>query len=410
MPGPDRERIPPAVAVGGTFALVGLAIASFFPFFSLYLSDRGLTPSDIGVVLAVMAMGRIATNPVWGSLADSRLGRRRVVQFGLLGESVATLILSMTGHGTARVIAPALLMACFGGQMGPNVDAFALAHLGEQGMSRYGRIRAVESLAYAVGCISFGLFLQAMGVSWLQVLHAGALLAALAWSRTLVADRPERRAPHGRLGTVGEVFRAAPRFWGYLAGTLLLWTGFNSAWSFLALRIESRGGGPLVIGVGAAAGGLVEVGVMLMTARLIPRAGLRTVYLIGAFVYAAAFLSWGLVTSALVVSMLTMLEGFGFALLYTSSVLIVGTLVPKHLYSTGQSLSSTVGFGLGPMVGGALGGWVFQALGPTTLYVSASILAACGGVIVWASMSGEAFRRPPVERPVTIPPGQAGLP
>jgi PPP family 3-phenylpropionic acid transporter len=406
------ERIAPSIALGGAFALIGLAIASFFPFFSLFLSDRGLSPSDIGVVLAFMAVGRIATNPVWGSLADTRLGRRRVVQIGLAGEAAACLALSVLGHGVTSVIAPAMLMACFGGQIGPNVDAFALAHLGDERMARYGRIRAVESFAYAVGCISFGLILQAVGVTWLQVVHAGALLAALAWMQSLAPDRPERQERRGRLGTVGEVFRTAPRFWGYLAGTLALWTGFNGAWNFLALRIESRGGGPLIIGMGTAAGGLVEVAVLLVSARLHRRLGLRTVYLMGALVYATAFLAWGLVTSAVVVSMLTVLEGLGFALLYTSSVLIVGTLLPKELYSTGQSLSSTVAFGLGPIVGGALGGWAFQALGPTTLYVSASILAACGGVIVWASLSGSVLARP-AESPqgaVVIPPGESGMP
>ena len=42
-------------------------------------------------VVAVMAIGRIGANPVWGSLADARLGRRRVVRLGLGGAVVAGL-------------------------------------------------------------------------------------------------------------------------------------------------------------------------------------------------------------------------------------------------------------------------------------------------------------------------------
>jgi hypothetical protein len=61
----DRDRL----ALTGMFVLFGLVIASFFPFFALFLDERGLDPSEIGVVIAAMAVARIATNPMWGSLA-----------------------------------------------------------------------------------------------------------------------------------------------------------------------------------------------------------------------------------------------------------------------------------------------------------------------------------------------------
>jgi MFS transporter, PPP family, 3-phenylpropionic acid transporter len=418
---PPVRRVAPNVALAGTFVLFGLVIASFFPFFALFLSERGLSPSQIGVVVAVMAIARIGANPVWGSLADARLGRRKVVRLGLTGAIGGALLLSAVGRGFAQIWAPAALFACFSGQLGPNIDAFALAHLGDGAASGYGRIRAWESLSYACACITFGLFLQGVGSTWLMVVNAGAMLAVLGWTTALAPDRPQRRARRSRLGTVGEVFRASPRFWGYLAGALVLWTGFNGAWNFLALRIESRGGGPLLIGIGTALGGLVEVGVMLGSARLTRRIGLRTVYLFGSSVYATAFLLWGLVKSPVVVSLLTVFEGFGFALLFTSSVVIVGKLVPKELYSTGQSLSSTVGFGVGPILGGAVGGWVFQHKGAETLYLGAAVLALCGGAIVWATLSGPEFRRPGVdglregtwpapEGPATFPPGELGVP
>jgi PPP family 3-phenylpropionic acid transporter len=403
------------VTLVGLFVLFGFVISSFFPFFSLFLSSRSLSPSEIGVVIAAMAVMRIVANPIWGSLADARLGRRRVLQFGLMGAIVGALLLSEFGHTLTWVLVTAALLAAFSGQIGPNIDALTLANLDEAGRSNYGRIRAWESFSYAVGCIGFGLLLEHVGATWLMAVNAVAMVSVLVWSRSLAADRPTHRVDHGRLGTVGAVFREAPRFWGFLAGVLLLWTGFNGAWNFLALRIESRGGGPLLIGVGAALGGLVEVGVMLNTGRLTRRIGLRTVYGLGASVYALAFLLWGLVKSPVVVSLLTVFEGLGFALLFTSGVVIVGTLLPKSLYSTGQSLMSTVAFGIGPIVGGAVGGWVFQHLGAEDLYLGAAVFALVGGAVVWLSLSEPAFRRrerewPAAEGPATFPSGEAGAP
>jgi hypothetical protein len=65
-----------------------------------------------------------------------------------------------------------------------------------------------------------------------------------------------------------------------------------------------------------------------------------------------------------------------------------------------------------------VGGWVFQNLGARTLYLAASVLAVCGGLIVWATLTGPAFRSgglqegewPALDGPATFPPGEAGLP
>ncbi len=411
----DRDR----VALTGTFVLFGLVIASFFPFFALFLHDRGLDPSEIGVVVATMAVARIATNPVWGSLADTRLGRRSVLRMTLAGGIVAASLLSAFGHGLTAVVVTATLLAACNGSVGPNIDALALTHLGPERMTNYGRIRAWESMSYATACIAFGALLQGVGVTWLMAVQAACMGAVLLWTLTLPADRPAHRAEHGRMGAVGAVFRTAPRFWGVLAGSLVLWTGFNGAWNFLALRIESRGGGPLLIGIGTALGGLVEFTVMLASGRLIRRVGLRIVYGLGAVAYATVFLLWGVVRSAVLVSVLATFEGLGFALLFTSSVQIVGRLLPQSLYSTGQSLISTVAFGIAPIVGGAVGGLVYQHLGPQSLYMGASVLALAGGLVVWQTLGGPAFRpaRPGTETPgagpfgpAAAPPGEAGLP
>ena len=60
---------------------------------------------------------------------------------------------------------------------------------------------------------------------------------------------------HGRLGAVGAVFRAAPRFWMFLLALLLVWTGFNAAWNFIGLKIERAGGGALLVGTGPRSAG-----------------------------------------------------------------------------------------------------------------------------------------------------------
>ncbi len=242
-------------------------------------------------------------------------------------------------------------------------------------------------------------------------LYALSSIGVLIWaSLTVTRDRPAHRESHGRLGTVGAVFRTAPRFWGVLAATLLVWTGFNAAWNFISLRITDEGGGPLLIGFGAALGGLVEVFAMRKASRWQQRWGLRLVFVLGCVVYATGFLLWGAIWTPTVLSVLTVFEGFAFSLLFTTGVVIVGKLLPDTLYSTGSSLVMMTGLGIGPILGAGIGGFVYERLGPGVLYAGASALAFASAVVAWFALSVPALSEPLAHEPATIeraigPPG-----
>jgi PPP family 3-phenylpropionic acid transporter len=389
------EAISPAAAVIGLFVIFGPIIASFFPFLSVYLQGRGFEPDQIGFLLGAMAAIRIVAMPVWGHVADTRIGRKRALQLGLIGMvafALAASVLESFLGVTFAAVGIALAMAA----SGPNIDALALVQLGDDRMADYGRIRGWESLSYATACLLFGWLLEIHGVTLALPIYAACGAVLLFWTTIAVRpDRPHERVRHGRLGAVGAVFRTAPRFWGFLVATLLVWTGFNGAWNFVGLKIVGAGGGPLLIGFGASLGGFFEVAVMRLSPRLHRRLGLRKVYALGCLVYAVGFLLWGLVDDPTAVSVLAVLEGIGFSLLFTTSILVVGKLLPSSLYSSGNAIASMVGFGIGPIIGGGLGGIVYERLGPTTLFVGSSVLALVGG---FAAMI--ALRTPQLDRPL----------
>ncbi len=381
------RAVRPAVAVQGMFVAFGLVVAAFFPFFALYLDGRGLSKGEIGLVLAIMAVARVLTNPVWGHLSDVTIGRLTALRLGAFGTALTALLLNGV-DGLSAIAVVAFANAIFFVSTGPNIDAIALVHLGEERMHDYGRIRSWESLAYAAACLAYGAVLETAGIRWAMPLFGAACLGVLAWSATPHRDRPDREAVagHGRLGSVGAVFRQAPRFWGFLGAVLLVWTGFNAAWNYFSLRIEDAGGGPLLVGLGTALGGVVEVAVMRSSTRLQGRFGLRRIYPLGCLVYATGFLSWGLVDDPTLLSILTFLEGIGFSLLFTSTVVIVGRMLPDTLYSTGNSLAATIGFGFGPILGAGLGGLVYEGLGPVVLYSGASALCVAAAIVAWFAL------------------------
>ncbi|MEW6060018.1 MAG: MFS transporter [Actinomycetota bacterium] len=388
----------PSASIHVLFVLYGVAIAAFYPFFTLFLRDRGLDYDQIGFVIAAMAFARIAANPVWGHLADARLGRRTVVQVETVAAALAAVALFGAGRRFAWLVIASALFAGLAGALGPNVDAMALAHLGESRMHRYGGIRAWESLSYAVATLALGFVLDATGVEWMLLVYAAVSVFVLAWTFTLLRDPPPF-GDHGRFGAAGAAIRASSRFRKYLASSLFVWIGFAAAWNFLALRIEDQGGDPRLVGLGLALGGASEVGTMLLSSRAARRFGLRAVYVSGACVYAMGFLVWGLLSSPLLISLVSVLEGLGFGLLFTSSVVIVGKLLPKSLYSSGQSITGMVAFGIASIIGGQLGGLVYEAFGSATTYVVSSAVAFVGAFLAYIALDTPLLTSPATEEP-----------
>ena len=187
MPARVHRNVGAATAVQVLFVLFGIAIAAFFPFLALFLDERGLSPGQIGVVIAAMAAGRIAASPVWGHLADTSIGRRTTLQIGALGAAVAAVGLFLVEE-YAAILVLGFVFATFSTTTGPNLDAIALEHLGKERMSEYGRIRGWESMSYAVSCLLIGFTLERTSPTWTMPIYAVASLAVLAW--TVMEDVP----------------------------------------------------------------------------------------------------------------------------------------------------------------------------------------------------------------------------
>ena len=119
-----------------------------------------------------------------------------------------------------------------------------------------------------------------------------------AWTFTsaIEPDRPARSSGTAGSAPSGAVFRAAPRFWQFLLALLLVWTGFNAAWNFIAPEDRAGGGGPLLVGIGDGARrarrGAGDAGVLAAGTTVGAPARVRRR---AAPSYALGFLLWGLI-------------------------------------------------------------------------------------------------------------------
>jgi MFS transporter, PPP family, 3-phenylpropionic acid transporter len=390
--GGSRPRNGRARSLPWLFAMIGIAVAGLLPFFALLLRSRGLRADQIGLVLATLALANLVVGPIWGHVADTRSGRIRAIRTAALASIAAGVGYAFLAHGFWLLLLGAALLSSAWAPVVPFGDALAVVRLGERALVEYGGIRLWSSIGYAVAIVAFGAALEVIDLTAVLVFFACAAGAIAVWAFRQSPD-PAEHIAQSRLGAAGDVIREAPRLAPFLGAVLLVGIGTTAAWQFLPLRIVGGGGGPFLVGVAGALGAGMEVPVMRSTSRLTDRWSLRAVYAFGCVAYVLVFVIWSLADNALLVSVLGALEGVGFALTYTSVVIIVGRLVPERLQATGQAVRSMIVTGLAPIVGAFGGGIIYAKVGPGALFTCSAGLVVAGVAIVWPTLSAPAFSK-----------------
>jgi ABC-type Fe3+ transport system permease subunit len=110
---PDRRE---DAGLRGAYALLGLVMSAFIPFLTLLLRDRGLSPDEIGLVLAVLSVSGVAAAPFWSHIADTRLGTVRTLQLACAAASVFALGLILTGSVAGLLFAYLVRFLAVGSQ------------------------------------------------------------------------------------------------------------------------------------------------------------------------------------------------------------------------------------------------------------------------------------------------------
>jgi MFS family permease len=187
----------------------GVAVGSFYPFIAVILVSRGFNAIGVGIVGALGALGFTIAVPIWGHLADVRLGRPRTLVVCAIGAAVVVLALNLD-LPLAAVGALFVVVWIFQSGFQPLIDAISLNALPDR--RDYARLRLLTSLAVAVVCIGVGFVYDVTGygvVYWLYPLLLVGLVVA-AW-RVPDVGRADLHAMTRRRETPEQATRAQSR-------------------------------------------------------------------------------------------------------------------------------------------------------------------------------------------------------
>jgi len=191
MPTPRPNLLHDLRSLPGAFRVlfVGTFVNRFgsfvFPFLTIFLSRRGLTPSEIGLVLTGFGVGALAASLAGGWFAD-RFGRRNAIVAGTFAQAVSMMALYFTLDPIALATLTALC-GFSGGFYGPAASALVADVVPpERRLTAYAALRLAGNSAFALGTAAGG-FLVLHDPFWL---FAGDAISTVAFCALAILALP----------------------------------------------------------------------------------------------------------------------------------------------------------------------------------------------------------------------------
>ncbi|MGH6976075.1 MAG: MFS transporter, partial [Stellaceae bacterium] len=239
------------------------------PFWPVWLASRGLSPGEIGVVLAIGQWAKVAATPVTGGIADHSGDPRRVMLV-LAIVAVAGYAACYPAHGFAALATFNALAAASLAALLPVGDSLATT-ASQRGHIDFGRVRVWGTIAFIVATLLGGHVLNGRAADVIPELVI-ALVALNVVSCLLLP----RGATHLGADLVhGSAWRLmlTPQFLTFLAATTLLAASHSVYYAFGSLRWQAQGFSDTAIAWLWAEGAAAEAVFFYWGARAVTRYG-----------------------------------------------------------------------------------------------------------------------------------------
>lgn len=358
-----------ALVSAGTFLSIGI----YLPFWPLWLEGRGLTPAEIGVLLAVTIWVRVPTAPLVGQLADLG-GSPKYALVTATASCLFAFALFLLPGGFWQLLVLQVLAASALNAMIPLCESVTMQAVRRHDLI-YGRIRIWGSLAFIAAAFGSGALIspeEAGIVLWL-------LLAAFAFAAgaSLALPNEGRRSGPRRIATRWLDLLRQRALLRFLIACALLQSSHALLYGFSSLYWTASGHSPAAVGALWALGTGAEIVLFWLSAPLVRRCP-PALLLLGAG--ACGLLRWTLFAMTTELSLLALgqlLHAGTFGLTHLAAMNMITDAAPPDRVASLQTVYSGVlgGLAMGAMM--LLSGDLYEWAGGQAFFAMA--LVSAGG-------------------------------
>lgn len=370
----NKESLVPLKMLLFSFHGANTIIVSFLP---LLLQQKGLSGTQIGLVLAIGPLASIISQPVWGYMSDKYQTVKKILIICLIGLLIASSIFLHMNQLYLLLIFGAVFYF-FAAPIGALGDSLSQRRADELSIS-FGTIRMWGSIGFASSSLVVGEILSSVGVEYMYWPYLALGLAALLVCLKLTDVKVE--GSKIQLKDVKRLVKNHP-FIIFLFLVMFITITHRANDSFVGIYISQLGGTERLIGiswfVGVASEALVFAFAGYWFKKYHP-----LIFIIGAgFLYSIRWFLFAAIENPIYIVALQFLHGLTFGVFYLTAFQYVTRLIPKVLQSTGHLVFVTVFFGISGIIGSLIGGELIDSMGGGHLYFWMGLIALFGSVCI----------------------------
>lgn len=379
------------------------AIVGIEGFLVPWLLERGYTSSQAGLVMSAVFLFAILGQPAWGYACDRFDRHRPLFIVAMVAGAGVVLIMPLAANRFALLLGVAALYSLTVNSMPGNLDGWVMARRIQQPGIEYGFVRAMGSAGWAIFATVLGRVYDRWGLDLIfPVFAAFAVMAAVIalftpdsggapTSHLMTGDPaqvdpaalsgPDGSARPGSIRDVAILVWSNHRYRIFVLASIILFAAFRAAFTFFPLLMTHVGGGYRHIGWAHTIGAGSEIPVMILSGWFLRRLRAQKLIVLAMFIFTLRMGLYPFVTTPQQLILLQALHGPSFGLFLTASVHYIDAIAPKGSKSLFQALAPSLYFGVGSVVGSALGGVAVDLLGIRMLYAAVPVQIALAALL-----------------------------
>ncbi len=364
------------------------ALGAFFSFFNVYLQERGMSGTQIGLISALPPFIALISNPFWSGVADRWQAHQRVLALLAVTAGVASLAFVWVS-GFWALLAASCVVTFFRAPISAIVDATVMGIIERNPQVGYGPQRVFGSIGWIIFAFGAGLLVTRYSLNAIFIFHF-VLLAGMCGLLSLqLPVEPRSGDPVHYM----DGLRAMVRLPSYRA-LLIFMACFGAAMAaesnFVGLNILRLGGAASAIGIVNAVPALVEVPVLFLSQSWFRRVNYRaTIWFCGAG-FAVAWFVAAFATAPWHIMVVMAFLGLFFGLLWSAIVGFANDRAPDGLRASAQAVAQAAHGGLGAAFGSLVSGLLWDWGSAPAVYLFAAIIIALGSVVFMRGTSTRA--------------------
>jgi len=373
------------------FITVGIIV----PYWGLYLQSLGFTATEIGQLMAILLVTKIVAPNIWASVAD-HVAIKKGSSLGILKfATAATLIVYCMLYLVESFWMVGLVMfgyCVFWNACLPQIEAATLNHL-ENDRDKYGGIRLWGSIGFICIVLGMGVLMDHYGPE--LILPAGAIsLFTLFVASVLLTGKPSRPSNDVAPELTDKLIRKTDsdkvpvsqllnkRV--ILLFTLCVFMQLSHApfYTFFSIYLEGYGYSKFHIGVLWSVGVVFEIGIFLISYKLLRRFSLTHLLTL---TFLVAGIRWCVVAifpeSSVIMFATQIMHALTYGLNHSVLIQMIDRMFKGRYQVRGQALYNSVTYGVGGAMGSILSGYIWTYFGQNVLFLGAGIMMLVVGLL-----------------------------